>query len=376
MKIFILAIMASTLITTSVLAQSITLPPSGDNQKSSVTQWIGLASITITYNSPNVTGPQGEDRKGHIWGELVPYGFTDPGYGTSTSAPWRAGANENTTITFSHDMQVEGKKIKAGTYGLFLDVQKEGPWTWIFSTDANNWGHYHYDPAHDAIRVTSTPTDAPFTEFLTFGFDERLRTSAVAFMQWENKRAGFKIENPEFYEAYVEKIRADIKGHRMGFSNQSWMDAAQFCAQNKVNLDEALEWADYAISGRFIGVEDFNSLQTKAQVLNAMGKESDAETIMAKALNHPSASVMAIHQYGRTLLASGKKEKALEVFKLNMKKHPEDKFTPYIGLARAYAALGDKKTAIKNWEVALKNIPENQKANKEYYEGELKKLKG
>jgi tetratricopeptide (TPR) repeat protein len=162
----------------------------------------------------------------------------------------------------------------------------------------------------------------------------------------------------------------------MGFSNQSWIDAAMFCATNKVNLEEALEWAEYAISGRYIGVEDFNSLQAKAVVLTAMGKETDAEAIMAKAINLPSATVQAVHQYGRSLLASGKTEKALEVFKLNQKKYPGEKFTTNVGLARAYTALGDKKNAIKHWELALKNIPENQKANLAFYEGELKKLKG
>src|SRR5689334_2957451 len=84
-------------------SQSISLPPSGGNQKSTVTQWMGLASVTINYSSPNVHAPNGDDRKGHIWGELVHYGFIDQGYGSSKAAPWRAGANENTTITFSHD---------------------------------------------------------------------------------------------------------------------------------------------------------------------------------------------------------------------------------------------------------------------------------
>ena len=83
-------------------------------------------------------GPQGEDRKGHIWGELVHYGFIDQADGLSKVAPWRAGANENTTITFSHDVKIDGKTLKAGTYGLFLDVEKDGPWQWIFSNNASS----------------------------------------------------------------------------------------------------------------------------------------------------------------------------------------------------------------------------------------------
>ena len=97
---------------------------------------------------------------------------------------------------------------------------------------------------------------------------------------------------------------------------------------------------------------------------------------MSKAIVHPTASVQAVHQYGRSLLNAGKTEKALEVFKLNAKNHPEDKFTVNVGLARAYTATGDKKNAIKYWETAIKNIPENQKQNLSFYEGEFKKLKG
>lgn len=375
MKFFLPALLLAMTVN-FVSAQSITLPPSGDNQKSSVTQWIGLASVTITYSSPNVKGPQGEDRKGHIWGELVPYGFTDPNYGTSTSAPWRVGANENTTISFSHDMKVDGKDVKAGTYGLFLEVTKDGPWTWIFSKDAGNWGHYHYNPAHDALRVEAKPRDVEYTEWLTFNFDDRLLTSTVAYFQWENKRADFKIELPNFYDLYVQKIREEIKGERMGFSSQQWIDAANFCAENKVNLEEALQWADYAISGRYIGVENFGSLQAKANVLRAMDREKESEEFMTKAIGHPTATVQNIHQYGRSLLDAGKKEKAMEVFRLNAERHPKDKFTPSVGLARGYTALGDKKNAIKYWELALKNLPPEQRPSKEFYEAELKKLKG
>jgi hypothetical protein len=364
------------ILATAVAYAQLSLPPSGDNQKSSVTQWMGPVSVTINYSSPNVHGPNGEDRTGHIWGELVHYGFIDQGYGTSKAAPWRAGANENTTITFSHDVKINGKDLKAGTYGVFLDVEKEGPWHWIFSNNSAAWGSYFYDPKDDALRVETVPVEAPNTEWLTYEFEDRSLSSTNAYLQWEKKKIPFKIEVPNVNEIYVNKLRGELEGTMMGFTNQPWMAAAQFCAQNKINLDEALRWADNAISGNFIGREEFSSLQTKALVLLAMGKDSEADVIMEKAVKLPTATLLDIHQYGRTLIAAGKNQKALEIFKLNRQRNPDDKFTTYVGLARGYTAIGDKKNAIKHWEVAIKNIPDNQKAYLRFYEEELKKLKG
>ena len=356
-------------------AQGITLPPSGGNQKASVTQWIGPAIVTINYSSPDVHGANGEDRTGHIWGELVHYGFIDQGFGSSKAAPWRAGANENTTITFSHDVRVNGKDLKAGTYGLFLAVAKEGPWTWIFSKNSTSWGSYFYDEKEDALRVETTAEDAGYEEWLTYGFSDRQPNAAKAFLHWEKKRIPMNIEVSNVNDIYLATIRNELRSDP-GFDYRNIMLAAGFCAQNKINLEEGLKWADQAISMPFIGQEEFNTLQTKANVLEAMGKTADAESVMMKALSHPTASAQQVHQYGRSLLAQGKNEKALEVFKLNRERHPEDKFTTYVGLARGYAAVGDKKNAIKNWEIAIKNIPAEQKNNAGLYEAELKKLKG
>jgi hypothetical protein len=355
------------------IAQTLSQPPSGDNQKSSITQWIGPVKVNISYSSPDVTGPNGEDRKGHIWGELVPYGFIDQGFGTSKAAPWRAGANENTTITFSHDVKVEGKDLKAGTYGLFLAIEKTGPWTWIFSKNSTSWGSYFYDIKEDALRVTVTPLDAPHKEWLTFGFEDRLPNSASAYLRWDNKRVPFKIEVPNVAELYVSKMREELRSYP-GFDYRNWSTAAQYCAQNKINLEEALTWADAAMSPTIGGVEDFNGLSTKANVLRAMGREADAMPLMDKAIKIPNTPVGAIHQYARGLLTAGLKEKAMEVFQYNAKIHPEDKFTTNVGLARGYTALADKKNAIKHWELAIKNIPADQKANIGFYEGELKKV--
>jgi len=142
-------------------------PPGGNgaSQRSEVAQWIGPVKVTIEYCSPNVHG-LGTDRTGHIWGELIPWGLFDEGFGPSTQTPWRAGANETTRITFSHDATVEGKPIAAGTYALFLELAEKGPWTWIFSSH-RGWGSYQYDPKNDVQRVSVVPEEAPYTESLT-----------------------------------------------------------------------------------------------------------------------------------------------------------------------------------------------------------------
>jgi tetratricopeptide (TPR) repeat protein len=140
-------------------------------------------------------------------------------------------------------------------------------------------------------------------------------------------------------------------------------------------LEQGLQWADAAISAPFLGQKNFSTLQAKAMVLNAMGKSKEADEIMDIAVKEPTATMQGIHQYGRSLLANGRKEKAFEVFQFNRKQHPEDKFTTYVGLARGYTAMGDKKNAIKNWEFAIKNIPDDQKSGIAQYQAELEKLK-
>lgn len=371
-KIFTIAF--ALLITMSSLGQGLTHPPSGDNQKASVTQFIGPVSVTINYSSPDVHGPRGEDRTGKIWGGVVHYGFIDQGFGPSKAAPWRVGANENTTIVFSHDVRINGKDIKAGTYGLFLDVEKEGPWNWVFSNNSKSWGSYFYNPKEDALRVATTAEDAPYTEYMTFLFDERKPASTVAYLQWEKKRVPMKIEVPNIDEVYVSIMRDELRGDA-GFDHNNLIAAARFCAAKKIHLEEALAWADSAIYQPWYGRQEFNSFQAKASVLRAMNKESEADAVMLTAINHPSATVQNVHQYARTLLSEGKNDKALEIFKLNRKIHPEDTFTTYVGLARGFTAVGDKKSAIKNWELAIKNLPADQKPNQKFYEEELKKLK-
>ena len=352
-------------------------PPNGDNERAEVSQWIGPVRISIEYHSPKVHNPAANDRTGHIWGELVHYGIVDEGFGPTQGAPWRAGANESTTITLSNDVKVEGKDLKAGTYALFLDVEKTGPWYYIFSNHVG-WGSFQYEPKDEVMRVPATPQDAPFTEFLSYGFDERRPDSTVAYLQWEKKRIPFKIEVANVNELYVAKMRQELQSWA-GFRNEDWQTAAQFCADNKINLEEALTWADKAINGPFrgatIGQENFTNLSTKAAVLDAMGREADADAVMQKALHLPGTDAVSIYIYAMGLLRNGKNAKAIAVFTFNRQQHPEEKFWTYLGLARGYTAAGDKKNAIANWEIVVRNVPANMVSRTAGFEAALKKLK-
>jgi tetratricopeptide (TPR) repeat protein len=354
----------------------LTMPPNGDNQKAEVSQWIGLVKVTISYHSPRVHF-QGRERTGHIWGELIPYGLYDEGFGPSRAAPWRAGANETTTLTVSHDVQIDGKTLRAGTYALFLELASSGPWTWIVSTNPG-WGAFQFDSSEVALRVSVTPADAPFTEFLTYAFDNRLPNSATAYLQWENKRIPLRIDVPNVNELYAIQMGKELRSWP-GFNYQNWQAAAQFAAATKVHLEEALVWADKAIYEPFRnaaqGREDFSTLQTKASVLSAMGRETDADTVMDHAIRLPDTDARSVHQYGMRTLATGRKERAMQVFQANRRLHPTDRFWPYVGLARGYTALGDKQSAIASWKVALENVPPGQKPNVAVFQRALEALR-
>lgn len=159
--------------------------------QASVTQRIGVdTDITIDFSRPGVKG-----RK--IWGDLVPYGMY-PGvkYSNNKPYPWRAGANENTTITVNMDVSIEGKKLAAGKYGVHM-IASESDWIVIFSKKNDAWGSYEYDEKDDALRITVTPVKAVHEEWLRFGFNDLAGTSATAFLHWEKLKVPFKIKTAD-----------------------------------------------------------------------------------------------------------------------------------------------------------------------------------
>ena len=338
------------------VAQSVSVPPSGDNQKASVSQWIGLVKVNVTYSSPDITGPNGEDRKGKIWGELVPYGLTNLGFGTcGDKCPWRAGANQNTVFTVSHDVMIEGKRLPAGKYGLHMIPGKK-QWTVIFSKNTSSWGSYTYDAKEDALRIKVRPKKAEYAHWLTYEFTDRQKKQATVALHWDRLAVPFTIKVANFNQLYVAKMRDELRS-AAGFNYQGWQTAANFCLQNKINLKEALKWAENAVSAPYIGQKNFTTLQTLSLLQEANGMNKKAKATIAEAFEHPTATPSLIHQYGRRLLAAKKNKRALEVFKLNARKHP-DVWPVNVGLVRGYSAVGQYKQALKAAKKAVKQAPD------------------
>lgn len=351
-------------------AQGLTFPPNGDNPQAAVTQAIGPVRVTIDYSSPRVVRGK-NDRRGKIWGDLVPYGMSDLGFNGCASCPWRAGANENTTFTTTHDVKVQGKVLPAGTYGLHM-IPGQDEWTVVFSRDAVSWGSFWYDPKNDALRVTTKAAKNDYHEWLSYEFIEREPDKATVALEWEELRVPLTIEVDNVNQLWVENMRNDLRGWA-GFYWQSWQQAAQFCADKKVNLTEGLVWAKRAVSDPTWagGEENFLTLTTLAQLqeLNGLGAESAAT--FQKAYNHVTATPIQIHQAARALQAEGKKDEAVKLYLLNAKRFP-NQWPVHVGLMRAYAATGDTKKALSEARLAAAQAPDP--ANKKNLEGLIQKL--
>lgn len=341
----------------------LTSVPDGGNKKAWVGERIGLTDVTIRYDRPAVKG-----REGKIWGGLVPFGFSDLGFGTSKAAPWRAGANENTTIEFSTDVTIEGNPLPAGKYGFFIAVGKEES-ILIFSKNNTAWGSFFYDVKDDALRATvKQQVLDKSSERLKYEFINQAENSAVIALQWEKWSFPFKVET-DIVKNQLQSFRNELRSDK-GFDWKAWAQAAEWSADHKTNLEEGLEWADYAINGKFIGEKNFRTLTAKSRILKLMNKEAEADALMNDAL--PLGNMNEIHGYARQLLSAGKIKEASAVFKSNFKKFPNT-FTTNMGMARALSSEGNYKEALKYATTALGQAPDP--ANKTNTESMIEKLK-
>lgn len=314
--------------------QNLVLPEA--SQRSEVIQRIGYTDIDIVYHSPSVNG-----RK--VWGDLVPYGQV-----------WRAGANENTTISFTDDVTIEGKQLAAGTYGLHI-IPNEGEWTIIFSKNHTSWGSFFYKQDEDALRVKVKPEGRDFQEWLDYTFTDRKAGSAKVTLSWEKMKASFTV-GVDVTAVALRHIREQLRS-LPAYGWHGWEEAAHYCIVNKVNYDEALKWVN-----RSIQMEDnFTNEAAKAQLLTLMGNTKEAAETKTKVMKLIDAgSENQVNLFGYELMNENDIPTALDVFKLNIKKHP-DSWNVYDSMGEAYQRAGDNKQSITNYKLALAKAPAEQK---------------
>ncbi len=147
-----LTLAAATLLLPFVLkAQSHQLSP-----HDTVTAKVAGADLKIIYGSPAV--------KGRTLGtDIAPY-----------DKAWRAGADEATLFTTSKDIMVQGKKLPAGTYSVFI-IPGKASWTYIFNSQTGQWGIKrgglaNYEESKNVLTVTAKPKPAEMTERLRYEF--------------------------------------------------------------------------------------------------------------------------------------------------------------------------------------------------------------
>ena len=324
-------------------AQSLVLDLPLQSQRAQVSQRIGITDVTISYHRPLVN-----DRK--VWGGLVPYGQV-----------WRAGANINTTITFSDPVMVEGKPLDRGTYGLHM-IPTADDWTIIFSKNSTSWGSFTYDQAEDALRVTVKPMPADMHNALTYDFDQLKPDSAVVEMEWEKVAVPFKV-SVDVHDAVQASLKKQLRNLSQ-YTWQSWDDAANYLLAEKVGLEDALKYSDKSIQNE----DRYENEDTKAKVLTALNRKDDAAMAQKRALE--LASPIQLHGYARQLMGEKHNEEAFAIFRENAKKHPELWFT-HAGLSRMYSAQSKFDDAAKEMKLALAGAPDNQKT---YVDGLVKKL--
>ena len=319
--------------------------PNGYTRKALVAEQVGLTMVTITYHRPEVRG-----REGKVWGQLVPKGFVDQGFGNGKPTPWRAGANENTVIEVDNDVKVEGQPLPKGRYALFIAYDPVESIV-IFSKRSDAWGSFYYEEKEDALRVKVKPQSIEKSvEHLKYEFSEQKPNSAVVTLSWEKLSIPFSVEVDLLKQQFDAFVTESLNPR--GWTPQGLAIAANWTLQNHYQLEKGLEWATLATSKTFPGdPNSFSGLSVKSRILDTLGRSDEAAAVLKAAL--PLGTMGELQQLGRQFLTARKPKLALEVFEFNHKKNP-DQFPTLVGMARGLSANGEYAKAL---EYATRALP-------------------
>ena len=348
-SLYLSATFISLIFAGQVIAQQ-NLPFIRVSPKAKVFQSISFANVEINYSRPGVKGRE-------VYGELVPYGLAPNAFGNGKPMPWRAGANENTTITLSHDSKINGSPLLAGTYGLHMIVQEE-EWTVVFNNDYQSWGSFFYEEANDVLRFKVKPKKAPPEEWLVYGFENNTVNSSDVYMHWGELKVSFKIE-VDNHKIVLDTYRTQLKT-LPGFNHSAWAAAARYCLNNNINKIEAMAWIDKALS--MTGGRNFINITVKAGLLTLDGKTEEGDQLIATAME--TASEAELNNYGYQLMGQDRLDEAIKIFELNIKNFP-DSWNTYDSYAEALVNKGDIKGAKEYYNKAYEKAPPEMKGRLE-----------
>jgi tetratricopeptide (TPR) repeat protein len=190
---------------------------------------------------------------------------------------WRAGANEATTISFSHPISIGDTEIEAGRYGLFMIPEKD-IWTVILNKDWQQWGAYNYKAEDDVFRTEIKALTSSHTELCTYSFVDVTKESGVLRMQWENVLIDIKIRTATNGQTLkeIELVLNKVKENWYSFSA-----AAQYQFYELKDADKALEYIDVAIA---LDAPNPAPWMLKSQILASQMKFGEAIKLAQKAI--------------------------------------------------------------------------------------------
>ena len=302
--------------------QHMNVPQASPHAKSVET--LGITEIAVDYHRPAVN-------KRQIFGGLVPYGVI-----------WRAGANENTLISFSTPVKVEGHDLPAGTYSFFV-IPGQPQFTVVLNRFTGGWGTYNYDSAEDLLRVEVTPQAAPAQERLTFTFDDTKENTATLSLRWDTLRIPLKIEadTKALVKGGIEaKLRSGLH-----WDPQAYTEAASWSARNGY-VDDALAYINRSIEL----APNPQNLRTKARILEVKGDAAGAKELRARADVLSPMSGMINNAYA--LIGAKKYDEAAKLLDTYAAANPQS-FRVWNVMGDLHLAKGDKANAKKMYDKAM-----------------------
>ena len=327
----------------SSFAQFHTLKIPKASQNVIETQTLGVTDITITYGSPALRGR-------NVWEniDIIPQ--------EGNPIAWRAGANLATTISFSTDVMIEGKSLKAGEYGFHI-IPKKDNYTLLFVQPAQQWGSYYLDVDKDAVlKVNVNSESCAKSEQLDYEFLNRTENSLVVGLEWDEKRIPFKVE-VDLNKTVIESFRSELRGINT-YHWQAWNDAALWCLNHNTNLEEALKWANRSINGGyngFAGNENSANTITKLRLLKKLGKTTDFDNTIKKA-SEARFNNHDINEFNIAMLRFGKHKSAYDYSTKYFKMFP-NQWSLLLNRSIAAYFLGKQKQAVKDVEKVITLAP-------------------